>query len=115
MIRKASEQKTADLEHCHDGIGTVQATFILDGDAVKDHPVNFMHHTVLPPGTSVGVHEHTGDDEYYLILSGKGIMTLDEKEYEVTEGDITGVYSGGKHGLRNTGDTDLHMIVTSVS
>ncbi len=51
------------------------------------------------------------DEEYYYIVSGQGVMTLDDEEFEVRAGDITAVFPGGRHALRNTGTTDLRFIV----
>ena len=101
------------LEKCHGGIGALDWIVVLDGDDLKDKGLNFVHDDILPPGVSIGNHRHNGDEEYYYIVSGKGIMTLDEERIEVTTGDITAVYPGGMHGLENNGSEDLRIIVIS--
>jgi mannose-6-phosphate isomerase-like protein (cupin superfamily) len=60
------------------------------------------------------VHQHTGDQEVYYIVSGSGGMSLDGKDHEVSTGDITVVFPGGSHGLANRSDEDLRIIVVSV-
>ena len=64
---------------------------------------------------SIGTHRHYEDAEYYYIVSGKGIMTLDRERIEVAAGDITAVFPGGVHGLENTGDENLRIIVIGVN
>ena len=54
-------------------------------------------------------------EEYYYILSGRGVMTLDGELFEVKTGDITAVYPGGEHALGNSSDEDLHVVVISIS
>jgi len=76
--------------------------------------VNFLHHDVLPPGVSIGVHSHRDDTEYYYILDGHGAMTLDDETHRVEAGDITAVFPGGSHGLVNDSDEPLRIIVLSV-
>jgi uncharacterized cupin superfamily protein len=104
-----------DLERCHGGNGAIHWLGVLDGNDPGGKRVHFIHDDVLPPNSSIGVHKHTGDQEYYYIVSGCGVMTLDGREHKVTAGDITIVFPGGTHGLANRSDEDLRVIVTSVS
>ena len=77
---------------CHGGIGAVEWTEVLSGPAVKGRRLNFLHDDTLKPGVSIGVHGHSKDEEYYYILSGHGIMILDDEEHEVGPGDIAAVF-----------------------
>jgi mannose-6-phosphate isomerase-like protein (cupin superfamily) len=63
---------------------------------------------------TIGVHEHKDDEEYYYVLSGNGVMTLDGTRHEVKASDVTAVFPGGRHGLENTSKDDLRVIVISV-
>jgi mannose-6-phosphate isomerase-like protein (cupin superfamily) len=113
FLKKRKVMRREPLEKCHGGIGALDWIEVLDGEDLKGKGLNFVHDDILPPGVSIGVHKHTGDEEYYYIVSGKGIMTLDQERMEVTMGDITAVYPGGMHGLENTGSEDLRIIVIS--
>lgn len=104
-----------DFDRCHNGHGAIQWLGVLDGNDPGGKRVNFVHDDVLPPNTSIGVHTHTDDQEYYYIVSGSGVMTLDGKEHDVAAGDITIVFPGGSHGLANRSPEDLRIIVISVS
>jgi mannose-6-phosphate isomerase-like protein (cupin superfamily) len=63
----------------------------------------------LFPNGSIPLHSHE-NEEVYIILSGKGKMTVGEKTEEVEE--ITAVYipPNTKHSLINTGDENLTIL-----
>lgn len=115
MLRKRDEMPRAPLPKCHGGEGTLDWMRVLDGDFTEGRRLNFIHDDVLPPGASVGVHEHRDDEEYYYILSGHGVMILDGQRHAVGPGDIAAVYPGGEHGLHNNSEDDLRVIVISVA
>ena len=115
LLKSRQSMASGPLAKCHDGLGTIGWTGVLEGKDLAGRRLRFVHDDVLPPGTSIGVHRHGGDEEYYYILSGQGVMTLDGVRHEVSQGDITGVFPGGEHGLENTGNTDLRVLVISVA
>jgi mannose-6-phosphate isomerase-like protein (cupin superfamily) len=104
----------AVLERCHDGVGGIAATVVVDGKTNPGRHLNFMHHDVIPAGASIGAHAHSGDEEYYYVLAGRGVMTLDGVEHALGPGDLTAVFPGGRHGLENRSGEDLVIIVFSV-
>jgi mannose-6-phosphate isomerase-like protein (cupin superfamily) len=64
----------------------------------------------LKPGSGIGYHEQK-EDEVYYVLSGKGVMTLDDKPVEVGPGTAILTRPGSSHGLRQTGNEDLVIII----
>ena len=40
----------------------------------------------LKPGSGIGYHEQK-EDEIYYVLSGRGVMTIDGKSFDVTPGN----------------------------
>lgn len=64
---------------------------------------------VIYPGGYIPEHEHV-TVESYTILKGTGVMTVDGESQPVSEGDLVYMESGKPHSLRNTGDTDMHMM-----
>jgi mannose-6-phosphate isomerase-like protein (cupin superfamily) len=73
---------------------------------------NFLDCTVIPPGAEIGVHTHADDNqEFYIIVRGKGCMYLDGESFEVVAGDVVINRPGGTHGLRNTGQDDMALVV----
>lgn len=109
MIRRANERHTDHIDGMRGGKGTLHNTLLLqDGEFCGKG--RLFSHGVLPPGSSVGVHTHTGDFEVYYILEGKGLYSDNGKEVTVGAGDVTICPEGECHGLENVGDTDLHYI-----
>jgi len=66
---------------------------------------------VLKPGAGIGYHEQH-EDEVYYVLSGRGVMTLDEKPYDVGPGTAILTRTGSSHGLKQIGADDLVVIIT---
>jgi len=65
---------------------------------------------VLEPGSAIGYHKQT-EDEIYYVLSGRGMMTLDGKDYEVRSGTAILTRTGSSHGLKQLGTEDLVIII----
>jgi mannose-6-phosphate isomerase-like protein (cupin superfamily) len=62
------------------------------------------------PGSGVGLHEQK-EDEIYYVLSGKGRMTLDGKDYDVTPGTAILTRTGSSHSLKQMGSDDLVVLI----
>ena len=77
-------------------------------------PWHFVDYAVLPPGSSIGLHEHGDDEELYFILEGEGMMTVDEECRRVRKGDLILNRPGGTHGLKNDSDQALSILVVEV-
>ena len=65
---------------------------------------------VLKPGSAIGYHEQH-EDEVYYVLSGRGVMTLDDKPYDVTPGMAILTRTGSSHGLKQVGSEDLVIMI----
>jgi mannose-6-phosphate isomerase-like protein (cupin superfamily) len=95
----------------HDGRGMIRFHRILTGADV-DGACNFMDHTVMPPGTSIGEHTHAStEEEYYLVLEGEGVMRRDGETFPVRAGDLVRNRPGGTHALENPGPGPLRLFV----
>ena len=74
-------------------------------------------YTQVPPGKSAcPFHVHHGEDEMFVILSGKGHYRFGETSYDVAAGDVLGAPRGGPeraHKLVNTGSDTLCYIAIS--
>jgi mannose-6-phosphate isomerase-like protein (cupin superfamily) len=64
----------------------------------------------LKPGSGIGYHEQK-EDEVYYVLSGHGVMTLDDKPVEIGPGTAVLTRPGSSHGLRQTGNEDLVILI----
>ncbi len=62
------------------------------------------------PGSAIGYHlQH--EDEIYYVLSGRGLMTVDGKEFPVGPGDAVLTRPGSSHGLKQVGNDDLVILI----
>jgi mannose-6-phosphate isomerase-like protein (cupin superfamily) len=64
----------------------------------------------LKPGSGIGPHEQK-EDEIYYVLSGRGLMTLDGKTFEVGPGTAILTRPGSSHALKQTGREDLVILI----
>jgi len=112
MIRNFYEMEPKLQSNCHRGEGTVRIVNIFDKFETN---IPFFHYTVLPPGSSIGLHTHKDDNEFYVVLKGEGEMEVDGVKEAVTAGCAIKNRPFGTHGLRNTSDTeDLELLVFEV-
>lgn len=65
---------------------------------------------VLHPGAAIGYHLQK-EDEVYYILSGTGIMQMNGAEFPVKPGDGILTRPGSSHGLKQTGNEDLVLLI----
>lgn len=66
---------------------------------------------VLHPGAAIGYHKQE-TDEVYHITGGTGKMTMNGEEFAVKAGDAVLTRTGSSHGLAQTGNGDLTIIIT---
>jgi len=64
----------------------------------------------LQPGSAIGYHEQK-EDEIYYVLSGRGIMTVDEHVFEVGPGTAVLTRPGSSHSLKQVGSEDLVVLI----
>jgi mannose-6-phosphate isomerase-like protein (cupin superfamily) len=64
----------------------------------------------LKPGSGIGYHEQK-EDEIYYVLSGRGMMTIDGKSFEVGPGTAVLTRPGSSHGLKQAGDENLVILI----
>ena len=100
-------------EVSHAGKGTVRNALVY-GDADFSTNLRFVIYSELKPGTSIGYHTHENNEEVYVILEGRGVMTINGEAHEVSTGDVILNKPYGSHGLENTSDDILKILVFEV-
>lgn len=64
----------------------------------------------LKPGEEIGSEVHDDGDQFFRFEAGEGVVTVDDNQYEVADGDSVVVPAGAKHNVRNTSDNvDLQL------
>jgi mannose-6-phosphate isomerase-like protein (cupin superfamily) len=97
----------------HEGQGNIRFSRRMEMDVLSG--CNFLDMSILPPGTSIGLHTHDRDDEeIYIVISGRGRMTVETDTFQVGPGDVIVNRPGGTHALENTGTEDLRLVVIDV-
>lgn len=107
-IKRSEEIVPRDFALCHGGAGTLFCASLLDG--LGSSQFAFMHSDIIPAGVSIGVHEHTSNEEIYYLISGKGILTYDGKEFEMNPGDISLCLIGHSHAFEATEESRLIVV-----
>ena len=64
----------------------------------------------LKPGSGIGYHEQK-EDEVYYVLSGKGVMTVDDTPVDMTPGTAVLTRPGSSHSLKQVGPEDLVVLI----
>lgn len=70
---------------------------------------------VVPPGASIGVHEHHGEFEAIYILDGQATITDGDEIVTLNPGDMNLCKDGSCHGLENRTDKDLTAIALIIN
>src|SRR5438270_5665997 len=87
----------------HGGCGPITFRRLLQSDEFES-AVDFVHFTIIPPGSVIGRHLHRNNEELYLIKRGSATVRINEEERHVGEGDVTVVRSNEYHELVNESD-----------
>jgi mannose-6-phosphate isomerase-like protein (cupin superfamily) len=91
----------------HGGGGETTANRYFDD--VPDAGLIFRRRA-LHPGSAIGLHVLRHDEVYY-VLAGRGELTVNELEVEVTTGAAIFLREGANVGIRQQGDADLVIII----
>ena len=109
MVRKLAEIPGREVPGYRDGKGTAIARNFLKAEDFKNGAKS-SGRVILPPGATIGYHQHVGESETYFIVKGHGIFHDNGKDVPVTAGDVAIINGGEYHGLDNAGDSDLELI-----
>lgn len=115
MLRRNIFHSTRiQLSNAHDGEGYIEfCRVFFASDFVSS--IDFIDYAIVPPGNSIGYHEHQENEEVYVVLRGYGEMRVGIVEANVEPGDVIVNPSCSYHGLRNGGTEDIHLLVFQVS
>lgn len=63
----------------------------------------------LQPGEDIGEETHPGNDQWLVLVKGKGEVRLDGAASAVEKGSLVSVPAGTRHNLVNTGSKPIHL------
>ncbi|MFO0704144.1 MAG: cupin domain-containing protein [Patescibacteria group bacterium] len=110
IFKFAAKDKTEVQHNCHDGTGSILFREVF-GKSDFVSKLNHVHETIIHPHSTIGYHKNTGNEEIYYIISGEGVMKIDDEEHMVRPGDATIVHGGSSHGLQNNSDKEMKILV----
>jgi len=115
MLIKRKEMKTEVKEKMRGGEGKAEFVHMVDCENEKN--IRLLAELTLQPGCSIGNHSHEAETEYYVILSGEGIVNDNGIEKPVQAGDAVITGNGASHSIRNNGPIPLvfHAIIVTYS
>jgi quercetin dioxygenase-like cupin family protein len=84
------------------------------GSTLKDRELEPLY-VVIPPGDVSEIFKHAGEDFFY-VLKGQITFIVGKKEHTLGPGQTIHYKSTTRHGWRNDGDEEVHLIsVNSMS
>ncbi|MEI6971623.1 MAG: cupin domain-containing protein [bacterium] len=109
MIRKQAEMRVEKREKMRGGEGVVTITHYFEKDEFGSK-TRLCARLVLPPGTSIGEHQHEGEDEVYLVTRGSAVLCDGSMESRVSAGDAILTGKGQSHSVCNDGSEPLELV-----
>lgn len=101
-----------NVENAGGGVGTLYGKFAFRREqATDDQAIKEIGLMTLKPGDSIGFHQHKDNDDTYIIISGTGTFTDNNKVKTIVGPKaVTIAGPGESHALENTGKEDLVFI-----
>lgn len=107
MLYLSQADQQQKLEWLDDGT----LTMLLDGAATGGQLM--MGRFDVGEGEAPPYHEHTYEDEVFMLIAGTALVWYDDQEYELAEGGVVYLPKGVPHAYRITSrKADLLMINT---
>ncbi len=98
----------------HGGRGRLATRHVLPPDRFAS-AWTYLDHTVLGADSSLGLHYHDALEECFVVLQGRGYMTMAARTRAVGPGTVTLQRIGTPHGLYCPGPGELEFIRVAVA
>jgi mannose-6-phosphate isomerase-like protein (cupin superfamily) len=108
MIRRNDQYRCEVREEMRGGDGKVKIEHFWDKDELKSNNRLFARLT-LEPGSSIGSHEHTGEEEVFVVVQGRAEAD-DNGEIVILETGDTILTSNACHSIKSIGDKPLVLV-----
>lgn len=108
IVRNLNDKEV--LETTYRAHGGAIAQMILDRRTLEE--IGFLAIARLEPGNRIESHVDPME-EIYFVLSGTGVMGVDDEEKQVHPGDATWIPVGSSHSLVNNGAEPCVILVVA--
>ena len=110
MIRKSGSYRTEVRENMRGGSGSVKIEHFWEpGKEMLGHN-RMAARLTLPPGASIGFHNHENEDEIFVIVKGQAEADDNGTLSILNAGDTLLTGNGAGHSIRNVGEGDLELV-----
>jgi len=75
-----------------------------------DNPLASVNAVRVPSGGTIGLHRHIQQIETVWVIRGNAILTLDQTEVSLKNGQIIAIPIGLEHALRNEGTALVELL-----
>jgi len=75
-----------------------------------DNPLATVNVVQVPPTGKIGRHRHAQQLETVWVIQGNAILTLDQTEIPMRDGQIIAIPIGLEHALRNEGQAVVKLL-----
>lgn len=113
MFRHEQESKLEYRENMRGGDGTVTIRHLFTKEELGLNS-RLIARITLPPGASIGSHEHTGEREIYHVIQGKASFEENGETYLMGPGDSSITGDGASHSIRNVGQEALEFLAVII-
>jgi len=76
----------------------------------SDNPFANVNVIQVPPDAAVGRHHHAEQVETIWVIRGNAILTLDQMEVSIKDGQLIAIPIGLEHALRNESTTLVELL-----
>jgi len=114
QAQRADEAALVWREAIHGGTGRLATRHMWGPDDFAS-TWTFIDHAVLGPEASVGYHYHDALEEAFIVLAGRGLMTVADHTFAVEAGSVTYQAIGQGHGIYNPGPDNLAFLRLAVA
>jgi mannose-6-phosphate isomerase-like protein (cupin superfamily) len=109
MIKKNAEMQKEVREKMREGTGTVEILHVFRKEELRGKTRLFARLRV-PPGSSIGYHEHHEEEEVFFIIAGRGTVNDNGVKTPVGPGDAVLTGGGTGHAIECTGSEPLELM-----
>ncbi|MDD4849357.1 MAG: cupin domain-containing protein [Gemmiger sp.] len=117
MVHKHDELSPSIVHNMRGGTGDVALTRLFQPEEYES-PLPMVARLRLPPGASIGYHQHEGEEEIITVISGVADYSDDGGTITLHAGDCCLCKSGHSHSICNAIETDdlqLFAVVAAVA
>jgi len=109
MIRKAAQMASEVKSAVRGGLGNVTFQHFFKKEEITAR-TRLCARLILPPGASIGLHKHEGEDELFIVTRGQGLIDDGQTKEPVQAGDAILTGKGEAHAVINNGREELEMV-----